>query len=59
MEANLAHQLDGISHKPLFQVFLDVHKAYRYMDRGRCLEIFRGYRLGPKLTRLLKNYWKR
>ena len=33
LEANLAHQLDRISHEPLFQVFLDLHKAYGSLDR--------------------------
>ena len=27
LEANLAHQLVGISHKPLFQVLLDVQRS--------------------------------
>ena len=59
LEAKLEHQLDGISHKPLFQVFLNVHKAYGSLDRGRCLEIMRGYGLGLNLARLLTNYWER
>ena len=35
LEANMNHHLDGIAHKPLFQVFLDVRKAYESLDRGR------------------------
>ena len=42
LEAKLAQQLEGIAHEPLFQVFLDVKKAYDYMDRRRCMEILRG-----------------
>ena len=32
LEAKLAQQLSGIAHKPLFQVFLDVRKAYYSLD---------------------------
>ena len=57
LEAKLAQHLAGLAHKPLFQVFLDVHKAYKSLDRGRCLELLRGYGLGPNLDRLLTKYW--
>ena len=42
----------------MFQVFLDVWKAYDSLDRGRCLEIFRGYGLGPNQDHLLGHYWE-
>ena len=35
MEANMDHQLTGLCHEPLFQVFLDVRKAYDSLDIGR------------------------
>ena len=56
LEANLSQQLVGIAHKPLFQVFLDVRKAYYLLDRERCLELLRGYEMGPNLDGLLENY---
>ena len=28
MEVKLAHQLAGIFHRPIFQVFIDMHKSY-------------------------------
>ena len=34
LEAKLAQQLAGITHKPLSQVFMDVRKAYDYLDAG-------------------------
>ena len=34
LEAKLAQKLAGISNYPLFQVFLDVRKAYDSLDRG-------------------------
>ena len=39
LEAKLVQQLAGLAHEPLFQVFLDVRKAYDSLDRGRCMEI--------------------
>ena len=59
LEDNIAQQLSGLAHKPLFQVVLNVRKAYESLDRGQCLEILRGYVIGPNLPCLLKNYWKR
>ena len=59
LEAKLVQQLSGIAHKPLLQVFLDVQKAYDSLDQERCLELLRGYGLGPNLARLLDNYWRR
>ena len=42
LEANLAQQLEGITNKPLFQVFLDVWKAYDSLNRGWCMNILWG-----------------
>ena len=49
MEANLAQKLEGIVHEPLFQVIIDVQKAYDYLDRGIYMRILRGYCLGNNL----------
>ena len=59
IEAMLSQQLSWIAQETLFQVFLDVPKAYDFLDRDRCLELLRGYWLGPNLGQLLKNYWRR
>ena len=59
LEAKLAQQLSRIANEPLFQVLLDVQKAYDSLDRERCLKLLRGYGLGLNLSRLLKSYWKR
>ena len=53
MEAKLDHNLAIMVHEPLFQVLLDVKKAYNSLDRVRCMEIMRRYDLG---TRLLQRY---
>ena len=42
LQAKLAQQLVGIMHELLLQVFLDVGKAYDYLDRCSCMEIMRG-----------------
>ena len=42
LEEKLAQQLVGISHEPLFQVFLDVWKAYASLNRGGYMEILQG-----------------
>ena len=59
LEARLSQKLSRLAQKPLFQVFLGVHKAYNSLDMGRCLEIPEGYRLGPNLAYLLGHYWER
>ena len=57
MEAKLAQQLAGLCHEPLFQFLLYVQKYYKSLDRGRCMEILRGYGLGLNLQRILKHLW--
>ena len=57
IEATLEQQLAGILHKQVFQVYIDVRKAYNSLDRGICMEIPREYGLGPRLQRLLQQYW--
>ena len=42
METNLEQKLVGIVHEPLFQVLIDVQKAYYSLYRGRRVEIIRG-----------------
>ena len=42
----------------LFQVFLDLKKAYDTLDRGQTLLILEQYGVGPKVRRLLHNFWQ-
>ena len=39
LEETLAQKLVGMALEPLFQVILDVQKAYYSLDRGQCMEI--------------------
>ena len=59
LESKLAKQLAGLAHEPLFQVCLDIRKAYDSLEREQCLEVLNGYGMGPNLTHLLKSYWGR
>ena len=56
LEAKLAQQLAGIVHELLFQVFLDLRKAYDSLDRGWCMEILREYRMGQNTARLIAHH---
>ena len=58
MDSKLAHQLAGLCRKPLFQVFLNVRKAYGSLYIGRCMDILMGYGLGHNLQMILQRYWE-
>ena len=57
MEAKLEQQLSGIVNKPIFQVFINFSKTNDSLDQGVCMEIQRGYGLGPRLQQLIQRYW--
>ncbi len=57
MEVKLQQQLAWVDQEPLYQIYLDLRKAYDALDRGRCLEILAGYGVGPNLLRLQKKFW--
>ena len=42
---------------PFFGVFVNLKKAFDAMDRERCLLILEGYGAGPKMVRLIRNFW--
>jgi hypothetical protein len=55
IEAKLAQQLAWIEQEPLYQVFIDLRKAYDHLDWERCLAIMTRYGVGPKLLHLQTN----
>jgi hypothetical protein len=57
IEAKLAQQLAWMGQEPLFQVFINLRKAYDHQDQERCLAIMTGYGVGPKLLRLQTKFW--
>ena len=56
LEAKLHHELAGIRKMPLFQVYLDLRKAYNTIDRPRLLQTFKEYGMGHNLLRLLRHF---
>ena len=57
LQENLTQRLVGISHDPLFQLFLDVWKSYNSLDRGWCMDILRGYEMGQNTARIIAHHW--
>ena len=57
LEAKLVQQLAGIAHEPLFQVFLDVRKVYDSLNKGRYMDILRGYGMDQNMARLISHHW--
>ena len=43
----------------LFEVFLDLYKAYNALDRDRCLDILAAYGVDPRMIRLIRTLWDR
>ena len=40
-------------------IFLDLTKAYDALDRSRSLEILKGYGVGDRVRRMLREYWEK
>jgi hypothetical protein len=57
MEVKMQQQLMWVDQAPLYQIYLDLRKAYNTLDRGQCLEILAGYGVGPNLLRFQKKFW--
>eukprot|EP00978_Attheya_sp_CCMP212_P045817 scaffold361707_cov24-Attheya_sp.AAC.1 len=51
--AKLCQQMAMMQQVPLFQIYLDLRKAYDTWDRERCLEIVEAYGTGKRVVRLL------
>ena len=59
LEAKLIQQLTVIREAFLFEVFLDLQKAYYYLDWEMSLELLVVYGVGLRTLRLLQTYWER
>ena len=55
IEANLLQQLTAMREEVLFEVFLDLQKAYDALDWDRCLVIIAAHGVDPRTIRLLWN----
>ena len=59
LEAKLLQHLTSMREAVLFEVFLDLQKAYDALDWYICLEIISAYRVGHRTLRLFRIYWDR
>ena len=59
LEANLLQKLTDMREDFLYDIFLDLHKAYIILDCGRCLDILAVYGVGTRVLRLIQRYWDR
>ncbi len=57
MEVKLNQQLAWVDQALLYQIYLDLKKAYNALGRTWCLEILAGYGVGPNLHCLQKHFW--
>jgi hypothetical protein len=57
IESKLAQQLAWMEQEPLYQVFIDLRKAYDHLDQERCLVIMTRYGVDHKLLRLQTMFW--
>ena len=56
LEAKLLQQLAAMREEVLYVIFLDLTKAYDALDKSRSLEILKGYGVGQRTRRLLREY---
>ena len=43
--------------RPLYQIYLDLKKAYDSVDRDRVLLLLEKYKVGPNIRRYIKKIW--
>ena len=56
-EAKMRMQIDACSSAPVYQVYLDLSKAYDSIDRDRTLNIMEKYKIGPNVRNYIKKVW--
>ena len=53
--AKILQQSTAMRELVLFEVFLDIQKAYNNLDRERVLELLISYAVAPRMVQLLRN----
>ena len=56
LEANLLQQLIAMRETVLHYIFLNLRKAYDDLYRYRCMDILKGYGVGPRTLHILRTY---
>ena len=59
LEAKLIQHIMAKRKAVLHDIFLDLHKEHKTLNRERLLDIMDGYSVGPRTLRLLQTYWGR
>ena len=57
LDAKLLQQITSMREAVLFEVFLDLRKAYVSLERERELRLLAAYGVGPRMVRLIRAYW--
>ena len=57
IEAKLVQQLVLCKQLPLYEIFIDLKKAFDMLDHDRALDILEGYGIGLRMLYLLRSYW--
>jgi hypothetical protein len=52
-------QLAQRDYRPWYQIFLDLTKVFDSIDREQLLKILAQYGVGPRIIRLLRNFWSK
>jgi hypothetical protein len=58
LEAKLFQQLATLHQVPIFEVFIDLKKAYDSVDRERLLDTLSSYGVGANMRRVLSGFWE-
>jgi hypothetical protein len=58
LEAKLRMQLASYLCQPLFQIFLDLSKAYDNLDRKRIMLLMEAYGIGPHTRLIINALWE-
>ncbi len=56
IEAKLAQSLSWHNQCPLYQIYVDLKKAYNVLDREQTLKLLEAYGVGPRMLRLQKHF---
>ena len=57
VEAKIRMQIASCRSTPLYQIYLDLSKAYDSIDRDRTLDIMTKYKVGPNICRYVAKVW--